>query len=80
MKYDAVRFLSGLFAAKSPILVDSLSAYWREILAERAAIKEYCGGLTRELAEAQALAETVQRMQADQEREKNEKGLALGIL
>ena len=66
MKYDAVTFLSGLFPAKSPILVDSLSAYWREVFAERAAIKEYCCGLTRELAEAEALAETVRRMQTEE--------------
>ncbi len=80
MKYDAMKFLSDLFPAKSPILVDSLSAYWQEVFEERAAIKEYHGGLPRKLAEAQSLAETAQRMQADQDREKHNKDLALGIL
>jgi len=64
MKYNATKFLSGLFPVKTPILVDSLSAYWREVFAERAAIKEYCGGMSRELAETQAMAETVHRIQS----------------
>jgi len=66
MRYNALRFLSDLFPARKPILVDSLSAYWREVFDERAAIKEYHGGLPRKLAEAQALAETVERMNVEE--------------
>ena len=45
--------------------VDDLPGDWRVWFEERAAIKEYCGGMSRELAEAQALAETVKRMQTE---------------
>ena len=64
MKYDAVKFLSDLFPTRPPRLIDSLSAYWRDIYDERAGIKQYCGEMSRELAETQALAETIQHMQS----------------
>jgi len=51
----------------SDIGVEDLPGDWRVWFEERAAIKEYHGGLPRELAEAQALAETVQQMQDNKE-------------
>ncbi len=42
--------------------IDDLPVDWRLWFEERAAIKEYDGGMSRELAEAEALAETVALM------------------
>ena len=39
-----------------------LSPEWRELYAERAAVREYDGGQAREHAEAEALAEVLARM------------------
>ncbi len=46
--------------------VDDLPGDWRVEFEERAAIKEYHGGLPRERAEAQALAEVVRLMGEDE--------------
>jgi len=43
---------------------DDLPESWREWFEERAAIREYDGGQTREHAEAEALRETMNAMQA----------------
>ena len=52
------------------IAVDDLPGDWRCVFEERAAMREFHGEqLPRELAEAEALAETVRMMEA----EKNEK-------
>jgi len=44
--------------------VDDLPGDWRVWFEERAAIKEFSGGLPREQAEAQALTETLAEMRA----------------
>lgn len=43
---------------------EDLPEYWREMYEERAAIREYEGGQAREHAEAEALRETIEAMQA----------------
>lgn len=45
-------------------IVADLPEYWREHYEERAAIREYEGGQTREQAEAEALRETIDLMNA----------------
>jgi len=45
--------------------VDDLPGDWRVWFEERAAIKEYHGHLPRELAEAQALTETIEEMRRE---------------
>jgi len=72
MHYDAVAFLESLFrqpddpegsAGPDPdIRVDDLDPAWRIEWEERAAIREYDGGLSREHAEALALADIIARM------------------
>ncbi len=47
---------------------DDLPGDWRVWFEERAAIMEYHGGLPREHAEAEALAETVRLMQAEKKK------------
>ena len=49
-------------ATADPIDVDDLPGDWRVWFEERAAIKEYHGGLPRERAEAEALAEVLRQM------------------
>ena len=51
-----------LLAEDEDIGVDDLPGDWRVWFEERAAIREYHGGLPREHAEAEALKETVQMM------------------
>ena len=46
------------------ITVADLTPDWRVEFEERAAIREYDGGQLREYAEAEALRETIERMQA----------------
>jgi hypothetical protein len=41
---------------------NDLTANWREVYEERAAIMEYDGGMTRERAEEQALRDTLNEM------------------
>ena len=43
---------------------EDLPIDWRVEWEERAAIMEYCGGMTRDRAEAEALRETLDRMKA----------------
>jgi hypothetical protein len=65
MSYNAADFLAELFAptpAEADIRVEDLDADWRVWFEERAAIMEYDGGLSRERAEAMALAETIRLM------------------
>jgi len=64
--FDAATFLEGLFRpadtgdpSAPDIGPDDLPGDWRVEFEERAAIKEYDGGLPRERAEAEALAEIV---------------------
>jgi hypothetical protein len=65
--FDAATFLEGLFRPADTgdlplapdIGPDDLPDDWRVEFEDRAAIKEYDGGLPRELAEAEALAEIV---------------------
>ena len=52
-----------LFAQDDGIDIDDLPGDWRVWFEERAAIMEYHGGLPREHAEAEALKETVEKMQ-----------------
>ena len=52
-----------LFAQDDGIDIDDLPGDWRVVFEERAAIMEYHGGLPREHAEAEALKETVEKMQ-----------------
>ena len=81
MTYDAKAFLEGLFAAaddpegarpawtplapRSGLDVDDLPGDWRVWFEERAATLEYDGGLSREWAEAEALAETIRLMEEE---------------
>jgi hypothetical protein len=43
---------------------DDLPSEWREVYHERAAIREVCGGLPRELAEHYALLDTIELMKS----------------
>ena len=52
-----------LLAEDEDIGIDDLPGDWRVWFEERAAIMEYHGGLPREHAEAEALKETVEKMQ-----------------
>ena len=64
--FDAKAFLEGLYRPAPPAWADfgpdDLPGDWRVEFEERAAIKEYDGGLPRERAEAEALAEIVTQM------------------
>jgi hypothetical protein len=51
--------------AVRPLAPDDLPPEWHILWDERAAIMEYDGGLTREHAEAEPLAETVREMQRE---------------
>ena len=64
MDFDAADFLAGLFRSARQFCPADLSADRRDTYEERAAIMEYHGGLSRDRAEAEALAETVELMKA----------------
>ena len=79
VRFDAVAFLEGLYRDGSAdtratetvlptIDIDDLPGDWRVWFEERAAIMEYHGGLPREHAEAEALKETVQKMEKNDAR------------
>jgi hypothetical protein len=77
MKFNVVTFLSELFAPTKAIRPDSLSEHWRVWFEERAGIMEYHGNLPREVAETEAMAETVRLMSAEGTQEKTKKTLPL---
>ena len=56
-----------LAASLAPFRPDDLPVDWWQVWDERAAIKEYHGGMHREHAEAEALAEVVQMMSEEEE-------------
>ena len=58
-----------VLAEDGTIGVDDLPGDWRVWFEERAAIREYDGGLPRERAEAEALKETVRMMKMKDNRE-----------
>jgi hypothetical protein len=66
--YDAEEFLEGLFRPEAAppgvptVGPDDLPPDWRLFWEERAAVREYDGGLPREHAEAAALADTLGEM------------------
>lgn len=60
--YDAVAFLENLCRGSQIGCADESPEQWRERFEERAAIREYDGGQSREMAEEAALAETRERM------------------
>jgi len=78
MRFNAVAFLKSLFdpgrtvsepAAVRPepviepgIQPDDLPETWRELYEERAGVREYAGGQSREHAEAEALREIIMMM------------------
>lgn len=64
MRYDALEFLESLFRPHHEFDPSELSADWFVVWDERAAIIEYDGGLTRELAEHLALLEVQKMMNA----------------
>jgi hypothetical protein len=64
MRFDAVDFLEGLFKPCPELTPDDLPAEWRDEYEERAAIREYDGGLPRELAEHYALIDILALMRA----------------
>ena len=78
MTYNALIFLQDLFRPDAlrhdpaPDLqgagIEDLPGDWRVWFEERAAIMEFDGGLPRERAEAEALAETIRTMQRDNRR------------
>ena len=55
----------GSYEPPAGITVEDLPGDWRCVFEERAAIMEYHGQLSRELAEAKALDETVRMMEAE---------------
>ncbi len=57
-----VAFLRGLDSPARDVKPDDVPAEWRVVYHERAAIREMCGGLPRELAEHYALLETLELM------------------
>lgn len=76
MIYNALEFLERLFiqptgdTAEDPLPVVAptifpadLPVEWHVLWDERAAIMEYCGGLHREHAEAEALRDILQQME-----------------
>jgi len=62
MRYDVVAFLKGLDNPAPDVRPDDLPAEWRDVYHERAAIREVCGELPRELAEHFALLDTLEMM------------------
>jgi hypothetical protein len=77
MRYDAAAFLESLFHEPAGFTVGTdtalsgfsitpadLPADWHFLWDERAAIMEYDGKMSREQAEAAALADTLRRMRA----------------
>ena len=50
------------------LTADDLSEEWRKVYEERAAIREYDGGLPREIAEHHALLDTLALMKAETRR------------
>lgn len=61
MAYDAVRFLTSLFAPARRFQAEDLPADVRVEYEERVGIMQFCGDLPRRQAEALALAEAVGR-------------------
>lgn len=63
MRYDAVAFLKSLFDPAIDAMLEAkpedLSGEWREVYEERAGIREFDGGLPRELAEHYALLDVL---------------------
>ena len=72
MTYDAATFLAGLFQPMDLLSPGDLPGDWRVAYEERAGIKEYCGKLSRQQAEAEALTETVQAMRIQSTRQRAE--------
>ncbi len=68
MTYNAVIFLAELFRPMDSLSPDRLSASWRVAYEERAGIMEYCGCLPRRQAEAEAMKDVRQRVQAEKTR------------
>jgi len=66
MGYDAVAFLSGLYRPSDRLAPDDLPEAWRADYEERAGIMEYCGGLPRERAEAEAMKDVQRRIGAEE--------------
>ncbi len=62
MAFDAATFLASLFCAIPRFRPSELRENLRYAYEERAAIKEFCGNVPRERAEAEALAEVVRTM------------------
>ncbi len=64
MRYDAVAFLKGLYDPVLTITPDDLSAEWRAVYEEWAAVREHDGGLPREQAEHFALLDVLELMKS----------------
>ena len=62
MAYDVVIFLENLCQTSRLFRAEELPERWREWYEERAGIREFDGGWTRDKAENQAMEETVKRM------------------
>ena len=62
MAFDAATFLASLFRAGRQLCPADLPGDWHDIYEERAAIREYCGNIPRERADALALEETSRQM------------------
>jgi len=65
MRYDAVAFLERLFKSSPGPTAHDFSAEWRAEYEERAAIREYDGGLPREQAEHSALLDPLALIRGD---------------
>jgi len=63
--FDADAVEAAVAAMYGEVKVEDLPGDWRVWFEERAAIKEFDGGLPRERAEAEALAETVRLMRVE---------------
>ena len=62
MGYDVVVFLENLCQTSRLFRAEELPERWREWYEERAGIREFDGGWTRDKAEKQAMLEIVTRM------------------
>lgn len=62
MRYDVVAFLRALYDPAPDVKPDDLPTAWQDVYHERAAIREDCSGLPRELAEHYALLDTLELM------------------
>ncbi len=67
MTYDVADFLAGLFQERDWLSPDGLLKDWRTAYEERAGIMEYCGNMTRQRAEAEAMKDIRHQIKMEKE-------------